>query len=187
MQLEDEGHSKDFLECVYYFLAFCWFFLPTINHALPNGRNTLATWGEELTPWKRPWCWERLKAGEEVDNRGWDGWMAPSTQRTWVWTISWWWTGKPGVLQSMGSQRVGHDWATQLRPLQTSTHGSPSAQNPSWGQTSSELRSIITRAASFWVRVVHVVRHLEPAISNFHLLLECGPQAEWSTGMGFRW
>ena len=50
------------------------------------------------------------------DNRGWDGWMASPTQRTWVWinSGSWWWTGRPGVLQSMGSQRVGHDWATEL-------------------------------------------------------------------------
>ena len=47
--------------------------------------NTLATWWEELTYWKRPWCWERLKAGGEGDNRRWDGWMASSTQRTWVW------------------------------------------------------------------------------------------------------
>ena len=68
--------------------------------------NTLATWCEELTQWKRPWCWARLKAGEEGDNRGWDGWMASPTQWTWVWVDfgSWWWTGKPGVLQSMGSQ-----------------------------------------------------------------------------------
>ena len=59
---------------------------------------------------------ERLKAGGEGDNRGWDGWMASLTQRTWVWVNSgsWWWTGRPGVLQSMGSQRVGHDWATEL-------------------------------------------------------------------------
>ena len=61
-------------------------------------------------------CWERLKAGGEGDNRGWDGWMASPTLWTWVWVSSgnWWWTGKPGVLQSMGSQRVGHDWTTQL-------------------------------------------------------------------------
>ena len=67
------------------------------------------------THWKRPWCWERLKAGEE-DNKGWDGWMASLTQCTLVWASSgsWWWTGKPGVLQSMGLQRVGHDWATEL-------------------------------------------------------------------------
>ena len=78
--------------------------------------NTLATWCEGLTHWKRPWCWERLKAGREGDNRGWDGWMASLTQRTWAWASSgsWWRTGKPGVLQSMRSQRVGHDWATEL-------------------------------------------------------------------------
>ena len=78
--------------------------------------NTLATWCEELTHWERPWCWERLKVGEAGDDRGWDGWMASPTQWTWVWagSGSWWWTGKPGMLQSMGLQRVGHDWATEL-------------------------------------------------------------------------
>ena len=78
--------------------------------------NTLATWCEELTHWKRPWCWERLKVGGEGDNRGWAGWMASPTWRTWVWASfgSWWWTGEPGMLQSMGSLRVGHDWATEL-------------------------------------------------------------------------
>ena len=70
--------------------------------------NTLATWCEELTHLKRPWCWERLRAGGEGDYRGWDGWMASPTQWTWVWVNSgsWWWTG---VLQFMGLQRVGHD------------------------------------------------------------------------------
>ena len=60
-------------------------------------------------------CWERLKAGEGND-RGWDGWMASLTQWTWIWisSRSWWWAGRPGVLQSMGSQRVRHDWATEL-------------------------------------------------------------------------
>ena len=78
--------------------------------------ENLATWCEELTHWKRPWYWERLKAGGEGDDRGWDGWMASLTQWTWVWAScgSWWWTGKPGLLQSMGSHRVGHDWATEL-------------------------------------------------------------------------
>ena len=77
--------------------------------------NTLATWCKELTHWIRPWCWEWLKVGEEGDNRGWDGWMAPPTQWTWIWagSWSWWWTEWPGMLQSMGSQ-VGHDWATEL-------------------------------------------------------------------------
>ena len=70
---------------------------------------------EKLTPWKRPWCWERLRVGEEGGDRGWDGWMAPLTPWTWVWANSGIQqrTGKPGVLQSMGSQRVGHDWATE--------------------------------------------------------------------------
>ena len=77
--------------------------------------NTLSTWCEELTHLKRPWCWERLKAEGEGDNRG-CGWMASLTQWTWVWVNSgsWWWTGRPGMLQSMGSQRVRHDWATEL-------------------------------------------------------------------------
>ena len=78
--------------------------------------NTLATWCEELTSLKRPWCWERLRAGGEGDDRGWDGWMASPTQLTWVWVNSgsWWWTGRPGVLQFMGLQSVGHDWVTEL-------------------------------------------------------------------------
>ena len=71
--------------------------------------NTLATWCEELTHWKTPWCWERVKAGGEGDDRGWDGWMASLTWWTWVWVSSgsWWWTGKLGMLQSMRSQKAG--------------------------------------------------------------------------------
>ena len=68
------------------------------------------------THWKRPWCWEGLGAGGKGDNRGWDGWKASPTR--WMWVSvnsgSWWWTGRPGVLQFMGSQSVGHDWATEL-------------------------------------------------------------------------
>ena len=77
--------------------------------------NTLGTWWEELTHWKRPWCWERLKAGAEEDDRRWDGWVASPTQWTWVWASSRrrWRTGKLGVLQSVGSQRVGHNWVTE--------------------------------------------------------------------------
>ena len=65
---------------------------------------------------ERPWCWERLKVGGEGDDRGWDGWMASPTQWTWVWVDSGscWWTGRPGVLTFIGSQRVRHDWATEL-------------------------------------------------------------------------
>ena len=71
---------------------------------------------EELTHRKRPWRWARLKARRKGNVRGWDGWMASLTQRTWVWVSfrSWWWTGRPGVLQSMGVQRVRHDWGIEL-------------------------------------------------------------------------
>ena len=71
----------------------------------------------ELTYWKRPWCWEGLGAGGEGGDRGWDVWMASPTRWAWVWVNSriWWWTfGRPGMLRFMGSQRVGHDWATEL-------------------------------------------------------------------------
>ena len=78
--------------------------------------STLATSCEELTHWERLWCWEGLGAGGEGDNRGWDGWMASQIRWTWVWVNCrrWWWTGRPGMLRFMGSQRVGHDWATEL-------------------------------------------------------------------------
>ena len=77
--------------------------------------NILATWCKDLTHWKRPWCLERLKAGGEGDNRGWDGWMASLTGWTRVWASSrsWWWTGKPGVQQSMGLQSQTH-WETEI-------------------------------------------------------------------------
>ena len=75
----------------------------------------MAIWCEELTHLKRPWCWERLKAGEG-DDTGWDGWIASPSQWTWVWvnSRSWWWTGRPGVLWFMGLQRVRNDWVTEL-------------------------------------------------------------------------
>ena len=78
--------------------------------------NTLGTWCEKLTHLKRPWCWERLKVGGEGYDRGWDGWMASLLHWTWVWvgSRSWWWTGKPGMLQPTGLGRVGHDWVTEL-------------------------------------------------------------------------
>ena len=88
------------------FIGWCWSW----------NSNTLANWCEGLTHLKRPWCWERLGTGGEGDDRGWDGWMASLTQWTWVWvnSRSWWWTGRPGVLRFIGSQRVEHDWATEL-------------------------------------------------------------------------
>ena len=65
---------------------------------------------------KRPWCQERLRAEREGDDRGWDSWMASPTQwtRVWVDSRSWWWTRRPGMLQFMGSQRVRHNWVTEL-------------------------------------------------------------------------
>ena len=83
--------------------------------------HTLATCCKEMTYWKIPWCWERLKAGGEGSDRGWDGWMASLTRWTWVWVNSgsWWWAGRPGVLQFMGSQRIRHNWETELNWTET--------------------------------------------------------------------
>ena len=74
--------------------------------------------------WEKPWCWEGLQAGGEGDDRGWDGWMVSLSRWTWVWvdSRSWWWAGRPGVLQFMGSQRVGHDWVTELNSASTGFH-----------------------------------------------------------------
>ena len=93
--------------------------------------------------WKRPWCWERLKARGEGDSRGWDGWMTSLTLWTWVWTSSrsWWRTGKPGMLQSMESQRVGHYWVTDrtdsgfLGLLITQMVKNPPAVQETWVQS----------------------------------------------------
>ena len=81
--------------------------------------ETLVLWPPHVKSWligKDPDAWKGLGAGGEGDDRGWDGWMASPTRWTWVWVNSgsWWWTGKPGVLRFVGSQRVGHDWATEL-------------------------------------------------------------------------
>ena len=93
--------------------------------------NTLATWCDELTHLKRPWCCKRLKVGREGDNRGWSGWMAPLTQWTWVLVDSgsWWWTGRPGVLESMGSQSHTQlsDWTELKKTVMT-------LQLKNWGQ-----------------------------------------------------
>ena len=77
--------------------------------------NTSATWCNELTHLKRPWCWERLRARGEGDDTGWDGWMASPTRWTWVWARSrkWWRTRKSDMLQSLESQRVRHNWVTK--------------------------------------------------------------------------
>ena len=82
---------------------------------------------------KKPWCWERWKGVGEGDDRGWDGWMASPTQWTWVWVNcrSRWWTRKPGVLQSMGSQRVRHNWLTKLNCTELVTPWTAECQAPS--------------------------------------------------------
>ena len=97
--------------------------------------NTLATWSKELTHWKRPWCWERLTAGGDGDDRGWDGWMASLTRWTWVWASSrrWWWTGRPGCSpwgckESDTTERLDWTELNTLRCLYWSTspwHSSP--------------------------------------------------------------
>ena len=95
---------------------------PMVNH---NGRELLEHCAhiyvyEELTHWKRPWCWERSGARDEGGNRGWDGWMASPTPWTRVWASSgrWWRAEEPGVLHFPGSQRVGHDLATEQQRWQ---------------------------------------------------------------------
>ena len=104
-ELEEEEELIHFETCC----------LPTPFAGLPPRQNNVKGC-KELTHWKRLWCWEGLGAGGEGDDRGWDGWMASLTQWTWVWVNSgsWWGTGRPGVLRFMGSQRVRHDWATDL-------------------------------------------------------------------------
>ena len=95
------------------------------------GSSTLATWRKEPTHWKRPWWWERLKAGGDGDDRGWDGWMASPTQWTWVWARSgrWWRREKPDVMQSMGS----HDLVTEQQQKQGVWEANAQkAQTPQW-------------------------------------------------------
>ena len=116
--------------------------------------STLATSCEELTHWKRPWCWEGLGAGGERESRGWDGWMASPTLWTSVWvnTGSWWWTGRPGVLRFMGLQRVGHDWATKLNWTEHSwnVHGQMTLlPATAWNQEYSSQEYVYLRLNSY--------------------------------------
>ena len=120
---------------------------PSMNHKLGHGEgscvtqwkdwcwssNILATWCEEPALWERPWCWGRLRARGEGGDRGWDVWMTSSTQWIWVWANAgrWWRTGKPGVLRSMGSQRVGHNLVIEQQ--QRSRSGWVGWQREGWG------------------------------------------------------
>ena len=120
----------------------------------------LATWSEEPTHWKRPWCWERLRAGEEGNNRGWDGWMASPTQWTWIWANSgrYWKTGKPGGLQFMGLQRVGHHWTTEQ-------------QLWLWGCETAYPKLTATPTATEWRNLIFIVLFLKK--------LMCAPRSVW--------
>ena len=92
------------------FLGICWAELPPVfSWCQPSLLPAFIAVRRGYPSW-------RLKAGGEGDDRGWDGWMASPTQWMWIWASSrsWWWTGKPDVLQSMGLQRVRHDWVTEL-------------------------------------------------------------------------
>ena len=98
-------HSEGDQPWVFLWKDWCWAETPIL-------------WPPHVKSWLtgKDWCWEGLGAGEEGDDQGWDGWMVSLTRWAWVWvnSRSWWWTGRPGVLQFMGSQRVRHDWETEL-------------------------------------------------------------------------
>ena len=146
--------------------------------------STLATSCEELTHWKRPWCWEGLGAGGEGDGRGWDGWMASPTRWTWVWVNSgsWWWTGRPGVLWFMGSLSrtwlsdwtelnwtwISHEYAYVYFLLNLTPHLTPLGckQNTS-------LSSLSNTANSHLLSVLHMVMHIHSwyCLHLFHPLL----------------
>ena len=110
----ERGHLPNQPTCLY---RACILITKAVLKHVTMLKLKLQYFGHQLTHLKRPWCWERLKAGGEGDDRGWDGWMASPTQWTWLWvnSWSWWWTGRPGVLPFMGSQRVEHNWATELK------------------------------------------------------------------------
>ena len=125
---------------------------------LSGNSNTLATWCEELSRWKRLWCWERLKVGRQGDKKGWDCWMVSLAQWIWVWVNSGscWWTGRPGVLQSMGLQRVRHDWATELHRTEP-----PGTLNFKYLKLNLKVSSWVTLATSqalnSHMRVINIV------------------------------
>ena len=128
--------------------------------------------------------WEGLGAGGEGDDRGWDGWMASLTWWTWVWvnSRSWWWTGRPGVLQFMGSQRVRHDWAIELNwclllvivPI-LSIHLCRISCTESWVKIASwimvKYQHLLTQASkllSFVPFIPHSFSHLTSQVEEIH-------------------
>ena len=144
--------------------------------------STLATSCEELTHWKRLWCWEGLGAGGEGDDRGWDHWMASLTRWTWVWVNSgsWWWTGRPGVLGFMGSQRVRHDWATELNWTEGKimVHLLLPLGNFSWPYYAKFCFLLAVTPASF----SHPVLRITFMINGFYVCLLHLVPSPWMTG-----
>ena len=128
-----------------------------------TGVSALASFLPKNTHWKRLWCWEGLGAGGEGDDRGWDGWMASPTRLTWVWVNSgsWWWTGRPGRLQSMGSQRVGHDWATELNWTGNLTSFSV------WFMTGAYPKCFQANSACWKEQGIWIQCHLSPQLVKF--------------------
>jgi len=134
--------------------------------------NPLATWYEELTHWKRPWFWERLRWEEKGTQR-----MrlldSFTTQWTWVWEgfRSWWWTGKTGVLQSMGLQRVGHDWGTELNW----------AELVGWPATSPMQMPHITQRRTPGGHTGEIFKNNEHLLVNYKLALAKSTASDWTT------
>ena len=136
-----------------------WVFIGRTN-AEAETPNTLATSCKELTHLKRLWSSEGLGAGGEGDDRGWDGWMASPTRSTWlcVSSGSWWWTGIPGVLWFMESQRVGHDWVTELNWTENK-----------WGIYKDNFKKVeVTYSVTMKVKVLTAV--LYPTLPESHAL-----------------
>ena len=134
-----------------------WVFIGRTDAEAENS-NTLATWCEELTHWKRLWCWEGLGAGGEGDDRGQDGWMASPTWWTWVQvnSRSWWWTGRPGVLRFMGSRsRTRLSDGTELNDHQMLSHLSALSLyywlTPIWQLNFNLTGILIHTTLSFWI------------------------------------
>ena len=138
--------------------------------------STLATSCEELTHWKKPW--EGFGAGVEGDDRGWDGWMSSLTRWTWVWVNfrSWWWTGRPGVLWFMGSQRVGRDW-TQLNIIFLPPSG-PRPPGPAQPLSCSLERGLRNESNSEPQLIKPREQIGEP--NSWHLPLPCRVGRSWS-------
>ena len=111
---------------------------------------------EQLTCWKSPWCWERWRTEGEEGIRGWDGWMAPPIQVTWTWANfrRWWGTERPGLLQSMGLQKVRHNWATEQPQVYCKGRREISQENTEIAEAKAhwDSRGIIGIREDFWPR-----------------------------------